>query len=496
VLAPQLEPRARCVVSADGVHVGFSDASGVVHLWNLRDRKEIARRDAPDASDLLFTSHGLAIVRARAIQVFGGSEGDFVVGIPGRGGNGLMALAGRANAVSPDGNLVVTNRLTSNQADVVDLRRRAIVASLSYPAGIPAFTFSPASDQLLVAGLLHGSVVAGWDLHSPVPFRRVTGSRLMAFQYSRDGTRFEVLHYGFYRSSYEVWSERGEKLSSGDLGARANAILSADGRRLAVTDLGGVEVRDALSGQTLFHAACESCFRVRLSRDGSRLLAWSARGRIELWDAGQQRSVWSESSRVGTSSDALDLSPDGNRVLWSQGLDLFMAAVREGTEAHLCFDEALQDAKFSYDGTRIASITPGTIALEFVDRLRPLWRVRNFSSVGQEVHWSGDDSALMILYDSLGTQLLDSATGERFANFPVTNPGAAGTQEILLPSLRYRISRGDGIWEMWPIPPPEDGPPRESLQRVLSEAGLEVRGVELVDAAPAPGPVGSAPSSK
>ena len=120
----------------------------------------------------------------------------------------------------------------------------------------------------------------------------------------------------------------------------------------------------------------------------------------------------------------------------------------------------------------------------------------NFSSVDQEVHWSGDDSALIVLYDSLGTQLVDSATGTRFANFPVTHPGAFGTQEVVLPSLRYRISRGDGVWEMWPVPAPDDSPPRESLQRVLSEAGLEVRGVDLVDAAPAPRALGSVPSKR
>jgi len=496
VLGPKLEPRAPCVVSPDGQRAAFRDAAGVVHLWDLPEGREVARRDAPDASDLLFTTHGLAVVRARAIQVFGGSEGDFVVAIPGRGGNGLMHVAGRANAVSPDGNLLVTNRLISNQADVVDLRTRTIVASLSYPPGTPKFTFSPASDQLLVAGPLHGSVVAGWDLHSQAPVRRVTGSRVMAFQSSQDGTRFDVLHYNFYRSSYEVWNESGEKLSSGDLGARANAVLSADGRRVAVTDLGGVEVRDALTGENLFHAACESCFRIRLSGDGGYLLAWSAKRRLELWDVGQRKSVWSETARAGSSTDLIDLSSDGNWVLWTRGLELFLVGVHAGTEAQLRLEEAIQHAKFSYDSTRFAVVTPGTIGVWAVEGMRPRWRVGNSSSVEQEVYWSGDDSALLILYDSLGTQLVDSATGERFANFPVTNPGAFGTQEVVLPSLHYRISRGDGIWEMWPVPAPDDSPPRESLQRVLSEAGLEVRGVDLVDAAPAPPTPGSVPSKR
>jgi len=496
LLAPRLDPRSPCVVSADDQRAAFRDAAGIVHLWDLHERRELASRDAPDASDLLFTAHGLAVVRANAIQVLGGTEGDFVVAIPGRGGNGLMRVPGRGNAVSPDGHLLVTNRLTSNQADVVDLRTRTIVASFSYPPGAPQFTFSPASDQLLVAGLLHGSVVAGWDLRSQAPAHRVTGSPLMAFQSAQDGTRFEVLHYSFYGSRYEVWNEAGEKLHSGELGgARANATISGDGQRVAVTDPGGVEVRDALTGETFFHVACEQCLRIRLSHDGAYLLVWSAKGRLELWDVAQRKSVWSESGRVGSSTDPVDLSGDGKWVLWTRGLELFLVGVGSGIEARLRLDEVIQGAHFSRDSTRLAVVTPATIGVWAVDGPRPLWRVGNFSSVNQEVNWSGDDSALIILYDSLGTQLLDSATGERFANLPVTKPGAFGTQEVVLPSLRYRISRGDGVWEMWPLPAPDDGPPRESLQRVLSEAGLELRGVELVDAAPASPAVVTTPAS-
>ncbi|HZW91105.1 MAG TPA: WD40 repeat domain-containing protein, partial [Myxococcaceae bacterium] len=484
MLSPKFNPDSQCVVSPDGQRVAFRDAGGVVHLWDLGERRELDSRDAPDASYLMFTAHGLAVVRAKAIQVFGGTEGDFVVAIPGRGGNGVQAVRGRGYAVSPDGNLVVTPRLTSNQADVVDLRTRTIVASVSYPPGTPKFTFSPASDQLLAAGLLHGSVVAGWDLHSQAPAHRVPGSRVMAFHWAQDGTHFEVLHYSFDRSRYEVWNENGGKLHSGELGTRANATISADGRRIATSDFESADVRDALTGETFLHVACEECLRVKLSQDGTRLLTYGAKRRLELWDVAGRRSIWSESGRAGSTSDTLDVSGDGKWVMWSRGLDLFLVSVETGTELQIRLDDAVQDAKFSWGGTRVAAITAGTIAVWAREGLRPIWRVRNFSSVAQEVYWSGDDSALMILYDSLGTQLVDSATGARFANFPVTHPGAFGTQEVLLPSLRYRISRGDGVWEMWPIPPPDDGPPEESLKRVLSEAGLEVRGVDLVDAAP------------
>ncbi|HET6982634.1 MAG TPA: WD40 repeat domain-containing serine/threonine protein kinase [Myxococcaceae bacterium] len=486
LISPKLEPRWPCVISDDGRQVAFLEATGVVHLWDLVKRKELGTRAAPDTSRLLFTRHGLAILRARGIQVFGGDEGDFSVAIPGRGGNGLMAVGGRGNAVSPDGNLLVISRLTSNQADLVDLRLRTVVASFSFPPGIPSFTFSPSGDRLLVAGLLHRSVLAAWDLRSPDPPRSVKGSPMMAMQSDRYGQRFEVLHYSLYSSKYEVW-EDARLLHSGALGARANATLSADGRRIAVTDLGGVEFRDAVTGQTLWHIDCDRCFRVRLSRDGGRLLTWSPEGGVDLWDLEKRASVWSERSPVAASNQ-IDLSGDGRLVLRSRGAKLLVSSVDGAVDSALQLDDAIQGAKFSYDGARIGVITRGSIGVWRTQDLQRIWRIPSPSPVEQEVYWSADDSALMILQDSLGTLLLDSATGERFATLSVTKPGAFSTQEVVLPSLRQRISRGDGSWQLWPIPAPDDGPAKASLARVLSEAGLEMHGVELADTVP-PRPV-------
>ena len=483
VLSPNLPVRSPCRVSGDGQRVAFKDAAGVVHLWDLRDRHELASRQAPDASQLLFTAHGLAVVRAGSIQVFGGTEGDFVVAIPRRGGNGLKLVGGRETAVSPDGNLLVTGRLTSNQADLVDLRTRTVVSSFSYPSGTPKFTFSPSSDQLLVAGLLDGSVVAAWDVHGQGPEKSVRGSRRMAVP-ARVGHRFEMLQVGFDSSRYEVWDESGARLSSGVLGKGANATISADGTRVGLVDAGGVTIRDAVSGELLFRLACDGCLRVALSSTGDRLLTFSPGG-IELWDRAQGKPIWNETRRVGGMQGTIDLSADGQRVLWARGVELFVSTASGATESRLPLDEMISDAQFNHDGTKIAVVTAGTIGIWETNGLRLLWRARNVSPVEQEVRWSNDESALIVLYDSLGTALLDSSTGERFANLSVTRPGAYGTQEVVLPSLRHRISRGDGIWEMWPIPPPDDRPPRESLQLVLSEAGLEMHGVELVDAAPA-----------
>ncbi len=485
MLSAKLGPRALCSVSDDRQRVAFQDGNGIVHLWDLTRTQELASRPIPDASALIFTAHGLAVVRSRAIQVFGGPEGDFAVAIPGRGGSSLMQARGRGNNVSPDGHLIVTARLTSNQADLVDLRMRTVVSSFSLAPGAPSFTFSPSSDRLIVSGLLNGSSLTAWDVRPLAPARSLTGSRAMWFQTSRTGGRFTVVHSSFYSSPYEVWDETGSRLHSGALGARANLTMSADGRRIAVTSSSGVSVLDASTGESLWHFECEKCpGLIRLSADGTRLLTGNQTP-LELWDVAQKRSIWTESSRA-VNWPVMDISGDGRRVLWTRGPSIFVHRVGEASDAELQMDDVVVDAIFSYDGARIAAVSLATIGVWAIGSSRPIWQMRNFSSVAQGLRWSSDNSALMIFYDSLGSSLVDSGTGERFANLAVTKPAAFSGQELTLPSLRYRISHGDGAWEMWPLPAPDDGSPRASLMRVLSEAGLEMRGVELVDAAPGP----------
>ena len=486
VISPKVDPYAPCAFSRDGLRVAFQDSNAVVHLWDLVRSAEVASWHVPDGSDLLFTAQGLAVVRARSIQLLGGPEGDFGVAIPGGATSGIMRYRpGRGNAVSPDGNLVITARLSSNQADLVDLRTRNVVASFSYPPGAPSFAFSPSSDRLIVAGLLNGSSVEVWDVKPPAPVHSGRGSRVMDIKPSRDGSRFALLHYSFHSSRFEVWDERGSLLRSGDLpGKHANITISPDGRRVATADSTGIGVIDVASGERLFHRDCETCYRVELSADGGRLLTADDQ-RLQLWDVAQKALIWSDSSRLGKPGASLHVSGDGTQVLWTKGSSAFVHRLDGGGDAELNLDARAQDASFNFDGSRVATVSWSSIAVWDVASARPLWQVRNPSVDYPEASWSSDDSTLIILYDALGTTLLDSATGARLAEIPVTKPAAFAAQEYVLRGLRYRISRGDAAWEMWPLPAPDEGPPRESLARVLSEAGLEMRGVELLDAPPA-----------
>jgi len=478
--------RPVCAVSPDGKRLAFRDLDGLVHLWDVEARNEVASRPAPDASQLLFTAHGLAAVRSRSIQLFGGPEGDFSVALPGRGNSPTEAPAQSANAVSPDGHWLVVSAISSSEADLIDLRSRSVVSSVSFAAGIPRFAFSPAGDRLFVAGLGNGTSLAAWEIARPSTSRTFQGTPLMLVYSSQDARRI-LLNLGDPADPrFELRDQTGTVLLTGAVGRPGLAVfLSADGRRIAVSTAHGARVLDAQSGRELGQVDCEKCYRLRLSADGRRLLMGSE-VHLAIWDVAEAKTLWSETQRVGLVSGPLDLSADGHSVLWGKDRTLYVHQEGVSPDKELQLDQRVMSAAFSYDGTRLAAVTAGTVGVWDSTTLAPRWRVRNPSWGPQDVLWSGDDSAMMIHYVAQGIALRDSGTGERFATIPVRKQGALGGEERVLPDLRHRISLGNAIWEIESLPRPDDGPPRESLERVLTEAGLEIQGVELLDAPPAP----------
>ena len=91
---------------------------------------------------------------------------------------------------------------------------------------------------------------------------------------------------------------------------------------------------------------------------------------------------------------------------------------------------------------------------------------------------------LLADYRTLGTVLLDAATGHHLATVPLSKPRAVSPEDKVLPSLKARISQGDGRWELWSFPEPDHSSPRESLARITSATGLKLVGAELVDTVP------------
>src|SRR4030095_10896810 len=112
-------------ISADGARLAIRDNEGLVRLWDLDGGRELTSRPAPDAQEIAFTAHGAARVRAGAVQLFGGREGDFSIELPGRSASGFpMGLFGRGLVVSPDGHRVVVDSPSLNAADRGDIGAR------------------------------------------------------------------------------------------------------------------------------------------------------------------------------------------------------------------------------------------------------------------------------------------------------------------------------------------------------------------------------------
>src|SRR5262249_32515327 len=139
---------------------------------------ELAARIAPDLREMLFTGHGLALVRPSTVDVFGGAEGDFSVDIPRGSGTSTRRRLG-AVAVSSDGHRLLLDRGGVNAVDLVDLGTRSVLPPFSRVPGEPRFGFSADGKWVYVAGLLAGTSLTAWEIRSPIPDRIVEGSPAM-----------------------------------------------------------------------------------------------------------------------------------------------------------------------------------------------------------------------------------------------------------------------------------------------------------------------------
>jgi serine/threonine protein kinase/WD40 repeat protein len=482
VLSATVDRESRCIVTDDGRQVAFDDARGLVHLWSLVDRREIGARVSPDVREIVFTAHGLALIRPTSIHVFGGSEGDFFVEIPRGSGTSPRPRPGGI-AVSRDGHRLVFDRGSGYHLDLIDLQSRSILTSFSFVPGEPRLAFSPEGDRVFAAGLLGASNLSSWEIRGPVPRKSFSGSPRMFFQTSRDGQKILVYLGGMPARRWELYDVSGTRRLSGPLGERGELALTPDGKRVVIRDDDGLSVLDAESGRVAWRVECKECFRVVASAEGRRLFTSSGK-RLALWAVGSPDPIWTDGDRVGNVADGMAISDDGSRVAWINGTTAYVHRVDSPTELEATFDENVSDLKFSNDGKRLLIATRGEIALWTLDPWKRAWRVPSPASSYASLEWSTDDSVLLAEYRTLGTVLLDAATGRHLATVPLSKPRSVSPEDKVLPSLKGRISQGDGRWELWSFPEPDHSAPRESLARITSATGLKLVGAELVDSVP------------
>jgi serine/threonine protein kinase/WD40 repeat protein len=471
--------RDPCAISQDGNRLAVRDLQGTVRLWDLDARREITSRPAPDAQDIVFTAHGVALIRSGSLQLFGGPEGDFSVEVPGLTASGFaFVTAARGVAVSPDGHRVVVDSPTLNRADVVDLRDRAVFVSVSRPPGVPSYAFSKDGSKLWAAGLLGGRTLVSWNLRRPET--RASGSAGSRFFLRAARDRFILFEL---HRRVELRAQDGNLLRTVEVAGASEAVISPDGSTLAIAYPHEIAVQRADDGQELARLPCELCLVVLLSENGSRVASFSSQRR-RVWDMAGPSLIRDEPLGTTLLTPQKSLSALGNRMAWCETDGLALEDLSTGSIIRLAMPETPTSVSISPDGTRLVASLPGSFALWSVPALERVWDVPNPSSVPAAVGLSADGSIVTVAYEGAGAFLLDARTGESLARIIEGRAGAGASQVNVLPSLKYRLSRGGNSWALTPMPGPETTSPAESLRRALAEGGFRLRGVELEVASP------------
>jgi serine/threonine protein kinase/WD40 repeat protein len=473
---PRIEVALRdaCAISQDGDRMAVRDLQGVVHLWDLDARREITSRPAPDAQDIVFTAHGVALARSGSLQLFGGPDGDFTVELPGRSASGFSNTpAGRGLAVSPDGHRVAVDSPSLNRADVVDLRDRAVFVSVSRPPGDPSYAFSPDGSTLYAARLSAGRALISWKLRRPDASTSGSAGSRVYLRAARD--RFILNEYHRW---VELRAQDGTLLRRLDVPGAHDATISWDGSTIAVSYPQEIVVLRANDGRELARTSCQHCLVLLLSENGSRLAGFS-RDRWRVWDVDGPRLVRDEPLGHVSLTAPMALSASGDRMAWCEKDGLVLEDLSTGSRTRLALPETPRWTSISPDGTRLVVSLPGSFAVWRLPGLERVWAVPNPSSVEAAVDWSADSSVITVAYEGAGALLLDARTGKALARIVEGRAGAGASQVNVLPGLRHRLSRGARSWALTPMPGPDTASPEESLRRALAEGGFRLSGVDL-----------------
>ena len=224
VLATDVSPSERCVVSEDGHRVAYEGLDRRVHILAVDDGRALATHSPSGwTRDFQFSPHGLVLIQVGPLEVFGGPDGDFTIGLPGEVLERKYGIAGgrEGQAVSPDGHLVVVSRLSSNRADVVDLRSRTIVGTIRHGPDWPRFAFSLDGRRVLAAGLNEGATLGAWRLAEPEsPEGHPTTLNYEGFAFSSTGHRLlaTTLEGSSDAARFRMYGANGEFVANGPKG--------------------------------------------------------------------------------------------------------------------------------------------------------------------------------------------------------------------------------------------------------------------------------------
>jgi WD40 repeat protein len=247
---------------------------------------------------------------------------------------------------------------------------------------------------------------------------------------------------------------------------------------VVVVASGGDEVvlLDLEHDREIWRHPCQMCSPLEVSADGSRLAQLGVNG-LEVWDARANRVLLTETARLNGFESAVSISPDGQRVAWTDGASVRVRDLASHDERALQLESPATRVRFSPDSRFIAAITAASLVLFDAREGRLLWTVPHATPDRPiQLAWSADLTSLLVWYQSLGTELLDARTGARVGRFPATG----SVVPAVSPDLRTKLVATESNWELRPLPQPASDSPSETLAMTLRKTGLALEGVEIV----------------
>ena len=277
----------------------------------------------------------------------------------------------------------------------------------------------------------------------------------------------------------ELRSEDGTLLRTGTDPEFMGAGISDDGSTLIVGHRREIVVQRAQDGQELARLPCEMCWAAELSPEGRRVMGMNNQRR-RVWDVRGPALILDEPMGSDTTRAWHAFSPDGSQIARFEEGALVLEELPGGSKRRLPVpDSPNNSAGFSPEGARLAISFPGRIGVWRLPDLEPVWTISNPSSVRASLDWSADGSIIIVTYEGTGAGLLDARSGESLARIYEGRSGSAAPDVNVHPGLRFRMSRGERNWSLFPLAMPDASSPAESLRRALEEGGFRLRGVEL-----------------
>ncbi len=435
LIGEPLEHKAPVTASAfspDGSRMATGTGKGVVRVWNATTGEPIGEPFQHDGhgavKELAFCPHGLlALIYTdhRVNQLWDTDRGEPV------GPAVRSRLGTAASAIHLDGSRFATAGYESTIRVWEAATGKLAVEPILHGGLIKDLAFSPDGSLIVSGGNTRAAMLFDAATGQPVgaPLRQRNTVRTVAF--SADGT--QVLT-GNVDGVVRLWDMASGK-PLGRLVQHEDRVLGAgfgpDGLRMLTQSDGGVQVRNAVTGQTI-----------------SKPFQYQAAAGDIAADAEYARAA------------IMTFSPDGSRVVIRSGFSGHLRNVATGELIGQPFPKGLLGAAFSPDGSRI--LTGGN------DRIARLWDAATLRSLGElrqhqntvsAVAFSPDGSQILTgSYDGT-TQLWDAATLEPIGE-PLIHQSEVKALAYGPHGTRILTGFADGTVRLWdlatlkPIGPP------------------------------------------